>query len=123
MKYLIMISHDQQARDAWQDMSETEREAGVRAHTALVEDLTASGELIVAEALADPGQAKRVLVSDGRTATADGPFPGAEPYLAGIYLVECDGLARAVGQAARIPEARFGLVEVRPVRDAGRPDS
>ncbi|WFE97835.1 YciI family protein [Micromonospora sp. WMMD987] len=123
MKYLIMISHDQQTRDAWKDMSDTEREAGVRAHAALVQDLTATGELIVAEALAAPDQAKRVLVSDGRTATADGPLPGAEPHLAGIYLVECDTLARAVGQAARIPEARFGLVEVRPVRDAGRPDS
>ncbi|WP_328347698.1 YciI family protein [Micromonospora sp. NBC_00421] len=122
MKYLIMITHTRQIRDTWQDMSDTDRETGVRAHAALVEELTESGELIVAEALADPGQAKKVLVSDGRAVTTDGPFPEAGEHLAGIYLVDCASIGQAVEHAARIPEARFGLVEVRPVREAGGPD-
>ncbi|MFI9639897.1 YciI family protein [Micromonospora sp. NPDC051925] len=122
MKYLIMISHDRQTRDAWQRMSDTEREMGFKAHASLVEDLAESGELVVSAALADQGQAKKVLVSAGRVATIDGPFPEFEAYVAGIYLIECDSIEQAVGHAARIPEANFGLVEVRPVLGAGGPD-
>ncbi|MEU1606185.1 YciI family protein [Micromonospora matsumotoense] len=122
MKYLIMISHNQQTRDAWQNMSDTERELGFKAHMSLVEDLSESGELIVSEALADQGQAKKVLVSDGQVTTTDGPFPEVKEYVAGIYLIECDTIEQAVGHAARIPEANFGLVEVRPVLGAGGPD-
>ncbi|MEU1606189.1 YciI family protein [Micromonospora matsumotoense] len=123
MKYLILISHNEQARDAWQGMSDTERQLGVKAHTALVEELAATGELIVSEALADPATARRVRVDRGRTIATDGPFPEVKEYLAGFYLVECDTIAQAVAHAARVPEAQFGLVEVRPVLDAARPDA
>ncbi|MBW4701533.1 MULTISPECIES: YciI family protein [unclassified Micromonospora] len=123
MKYLILISHNEQARDAWQDMSDTERQLGVKAHAALVEDLAAAGELIVSEALADPATARRVRVDRGRTIATDGPFPEVKEYLAGFYLVECDTIEQAVAHAARVPEAQLGLVEVRPVLDAARPDA
>ena len=70
-----MISHNKQTRIAWQNMSDTERELGSRPpRMSLVEDLRV-GELIVSEALADQGQAKKVLVSDGQVSTTDGPFP------------------------------------------------
>lgn len=115
MKYMILISHNKQARDAWESFTDAERAKGFQAHADLHNDLVDSGEMVVAEALADVSQAKRVLVSDGRATTTDGPFPEVKEYVAGFYLVECDDMDTAVAHAARIPEAQFGLVEVRPV--------
>ncbi|MEU4380446.1 YciI family protein [Micromonospora echinofusca] len=122
MKYMILINHNKQTRDAWQNMSEAEQAVGMKAHMSLVGDLSESGELIVSDALADQSQAKRVLVKDGQVSTTDGPFPEVKEYVAGFYLIECDSLEKAVEHAARIPEANFGMVEVRPVLSAGGPD-
>ncbi|MGN9763812.1 YciI family protein [Micromonospora sp. SD12] len=122
MKYMILINHNKQTRDAWQNMSEAEQAVGMKAHMSLVGDLSESGELIVSDALADQSQAKRVLVKDGQVSTTDGPFPEVKEYVAGFYLIECDSIEKAVEHAARIPEANFGMVEVRPVLSAGGPD-
>ncbi len=86
-------------------------------YTALMEDLIASGELIVSHALADPSLSRRVSVQEGRTLTTDGPFAEAKELLAGFVLVECESIERAIEHAARVPEAALGLVEVRPVMD------
>ncbi len=112
---MILISHNKQARDAWESFTDAERAKGFQAHADLHNSLVDSGEMVVAEALADPSQAKRVLVSDGRVTTTDGPFPEVKEFVAGFYLVETDSIDEAVAHAARIPEAQFGLVEVRPV--------
>ena len=56
---------------------------------------------------------------DGQTVSTDGPFAEAKELLAGFYLVECEGIDRAVEIAGRLPEAEFGLIEVRPVLDLG----
>ncbi|MBI1757956.1 MAG: YciI family protein [Actinobacteria bacterium] len=122
MKYMILINHNQEAREAWAGMSEAERAIGYGAHAALHDDLAESGEMVVAEALADPSQARRVLVGEGRTTIGNGPFAEVKEYLAGFYLVECESVDRAVEHAARIPEAAFGLVEVRPVLVDTGPD-
>ena len=115
MKYLILIHHNQQARELWASMSREQRAEGIRAHTELSRDLIESGEMVLSEALADPSQAKRVLVEEGRTTVSDGPFAELKEHLAGFYLVECESADRALEHAARIPEAVFGTVEVRPV--------
>ena len=116
MKYLILIHHNQRSREAWEAYSEAERAEGIRAHVALVEDLAESGEMVMSEALADPSHARRVHVRDGRTTTSDGPFAEVKEHLAGFYLVEC-GPERAVEIAARIPDAAWSDVLVRPVLD------
>ena len=115
MKYLILIHHNAESRASWDAYSEAQRAAGIRAHHALAEDLAESGELVMAEALADPSHAKRVLVRDGRTTTTDGPFAELKEHLAGFYLVECESMDSAVEHAVRIPEAVHGTIEVRPV--------
>jgi len=69
----------------------------------------------VTEALADPSAGKRVTVQDGKAMTTDGPFAEVKEHLAGFYLVDCDSVERAVEVASRVPEAEFGMVEVRPV--------
>jgi hypothetical protein len=115
MKYLMMIHHNEQTRAAWASYSDEQRAAGIRAHAALTEELIDSGELVLAEALSDPSQGRRVLARDGNAETTDGPFAEIKEHLAGFYLIECDTPDRAIEIAARIPEARHGTVEVRPV--------
>jgi hypothetical protein len=115
MKYLLLIYHNPGTRQIWEALSESQRAEGLAAYAELNEELAASGELIVAEALAEPPLAKRVTVRDGQTMTSDGPFAEAKEQLAGFYLVECDSLERAVAIAARIPEAPVAEIEVRPI--------
>jgi hypothetical protein len=115
MKYLLLIYHNPGTRQIWEAFSEAQQAEGLGAYAALNEELAASGELIVAEALAEPQLAKRVSVQDGQTVSIDGPFAEVKEHLAGIYLVECDSIDRAVEIAARIPEASVAEIEVRPV--------
>jgi hypothetical protein len=115
MKYLLLIYGNPRTREFWARCSEAERAEGLEAYAALNRDLAASGELIASEALADPSAGKRVSARGGRTLTTDGPFAEAKEQLAGFFLLECRSLERAIEVAARVPEAEFGLVEVRPV--------
>ncbi|ONI86749.1 hypothetical protein ALI22I_24380 [Saccharothrix sp. ALI-22-I] len=115
MKYLVLIYSNPESRAIWDAIGNEDRATGLEAYSALNEELAASGELVVTEALADPAQTTRVTVRDGQALTTDGPFAEAKELLAGFYLVECEARERAVEIAARIPEAQLGLVEVRPV--------
>ena len=117
MKYVILIRHNPKADEVWASMPAEQRAAGLAVYAALNEDLVASGELIVTEALADPSTAKRVSVRDGEVIASDGPYAEVKEHLAGFYLIECDSIERAVQYAARIPEAAYVEVEVRPVLD------
>ena len=117
MKYLILIYNNPASRKAWEGFSDAQRGDGLQLYAALREDLVASGEMIVSEALADASLTRRVTVHEGQTMTTDGPFAEAKELLAGFFLVECESIERAIEHAARVPEARLGLVEVRPVMD------
>jgi hypothetical protein len=122
MKYLILIYGNPQSRQIWEGFSDAQRAAGFGLYAALTEELAASGELIVSEALTDISQAKRVTAGDGRMTSADGPFAEAKEHLAGFFLVDCENQDRALEIAARLPEARFGLIQVRPVMNLGGSD-
>lgn len=117
MKYMILIHSNPHFPQRWEGLTDAQREDFGRGHLALTEELAASGELIVSEGLADPALAKRVTVHDGLTTTADGPFAEVKEHVAGFYLVDCESGERAVEIAARVPDAVWGLVEVRPVLD------
>jgi hypothetical protein len=117
LRYVILIYSNPKSREIWEGLSRTQRAEGLRVYAALHEDLVASGELIVSEALADPSLAKRVTARDGQAMTTDGPFAEVKEHLAGFFLVECESIERAIEHAARVPEAAYGLVEVRPVMD------
>ena len=118
MKYLILIYGNPESRAIWEGFSDAERAEGYAFYAALEEEMAASGELIVAEALADPSLTKRVAVREGEM-TTDGPFAETKELLAGFFLLECESMERALELAARVPEAELGLVEVRPVLDLG----
>ena len=109
MKYLVMIYSNPASRAVWDGFSDAEKAAGLRVYAALVEELAATGELVVTEALADPSHARRPV-----PLTGDGPYAESKEHLAGFFLVDCASMERALEIAARIPESSYGLVEVRP---------
>ena len=115
MKYLILIYHNPEARQIWESFSDQQRAEGLHAYAVLNEQLTASGELVAAEALDLPTSAKHVEIRDGQTVASDGPFAEAKEYLAGLYLVDTETMDRAIEIAGMIPEASVGMIEVRPV--------
>jgi len=119
VKYLVLIWSNPASRAIWEGFSDEQRADGFRYYAALTEELAASGELIVSEALADASLTRRVSVRDGQTLISDGPFAEAKELLAGFFLLEVDSEQRAVEIAARVPEAGLGLVEVRPVLQLG----
>lgn len=113
MKYVILVYGNATTREMWEGMTEEQRLAGWQGHIAVREGLSASGELVLSEALADASLTKRVT----GTVVTDGPFAEVKEHLAGFYVVECENIDRAIEHASKLPEATFGLVEVRPVLD------
>jgi hypothetical protein len=79
------------------------------------------GSLLGGDPLHPVDAATTVRVRNDETEILDGPFAVTKEYLAGYYLLECADLDEALKQATRVPLARYGSVEVRPVMDAGAP--
>jgi hypothetical protein len=119
---MILIQSNPRFLERWQALSEEQRERFSRDHRALAAELADAGELVASEGLADPALAKRVTVADGRTMISDGPFAETKEHLAGFYLVDCETEERALVIAAQVPDAIWGLVEVRPVLDLSESD-
>ncbi|OBJ14953.1 hypothetical protein A9W93_25580 [Mycobacterium colombiense] len=122
MKYMILIRSNPQFIERWQALPKEQRDRFGRDHLALTAELAESGELVASEGLADPVLAKRVTVAGDQTMISDGPFAEAKEHLAGFLLVDCDDEERALEIAARVPDAVWGLVEVRPVLDLSGSD-
>jgi hypothetical protein len=80
-------------------------------------ELRADGRLLAAEPLHPVRTARTVRVRDGRTTITDGPFAETKEQLAGFYLIDAASHDEAVQMAAKIPPARAGSIEVRPVRE------
>jgi hypothetical protein len=83
----------------------------------LTDSLLDSGQLVTSAGLAPAETATQVSIRDGVTVTTDGPFAEVKEHLAGFYLVEVADLDEAVAIAARVPDAQFNHVEIRPVFD------
>jgi hypothetical protein len=106
MKYLCLV-YGEEAKIAQMDDHEC---------LAYDEGLRASGRCVASEALEPIGTATTVRVRNGRLSISDGPFAETKEQLAGFYLIEARDLDEAIALAAKIPPARVGCVEVRPVR-------
>lgn len=81
----------------------------------LISELQGSGELVALEPLQEPGRAKVVRVREGIRTVTDGPYSEAKEQLAGFFLIDVATPERAEEIAARIPEAEFYAVELRPI--------
>jgi hypothetical protein len=109
MKYMLLIYSDEQA---WTD---DEREHCFAESTQLTHDLNTAGQYLGASPLHPVSTATSVRVRNGKRLVTDGPFAETREQLGGYFLVEAPDLDAAIGIAGRIPGARKGTVEVRPV--------
>ena len=111
MKYMLLIYMEEQA------LSETERQECYGESTQLAQQIHASGQYLAANPLHPTSMATSVRVRNGKRLVTDGPFAETREQLGGYFLIEANNLDEAIGIAARIPMARKGTVEVRPVID------
>ena len=95
--------------------SDAEQAQMHREYMAFTQDLVRAGKNKGGNALEQTAAASTVRVRDGKTMVTDGPFAETKEQLGGYYLVEVKDLDEAISIAARIPGAKFGSIEVRPV--------
>ena len=112
--YLLLLYPDQATSE-----QRAERQAEMPLWLELNDSLREAGLLRANGQLHDPGSATTVRVTDGQTQVTDGPFAATKEVLAGFYVLECRDLDEALQQAARLPLARYGTVEVRPIMPEG----
>ena len=112
MQYLLLIHDDEQL---WAGMSEDERGSYLGEYMRVTQDLIDAGVYVGGNQLQGTDTATAVRIRDGETLTTDGPFAETKEQLAGYYLIEVESLDEALDWAARIPSARIGTIEVRPV--------
>ncbi len=111
MRYLLLIYGEERTEAAPEDLMTSE----LAAYKEFSRDITERGIFKAGEALHPSPAATTVRVRDGRTLTTDGPFAETKEKLGGFYLVEVKDLDEAIELAARIPGAKHGSIEVRPI--------
>ena len=109
MRYMLLIYGDEQALD------DAERTQCYKDSTELARELEAAGQYRAAAPLQPTATATSVRVRDGKRLITDGPFAETREQLGGYFLVDARNLDEALAIAERIPMARLGTVEVRPV--------
>jgi len=106
MKYLCLVYLDEKRLDELPDEECVAYDTAIRK----------SGQCIASEALESVQTATTVRIRNGKVSVTDGPFAETKEQLAGFYLVEARDLNEAIQLASRIPPARVGSIEVRPIR-------
>ena len=114
MQYILLIYGSEEVWEARTEEQLQELHAGYRK---LGDDLRTHGKLTAGDELAPTSTATTVQVRNGDTIVTDGPFAETKEVLGGFYLIEAESLDEAIDWAGRIPSARTGTIEVRPVVD------
>ena len=109
MKYMLLIYGDERA------LTDTEREQCYRESTELAHQLHADGQYLAAAPLHPTSTATSVRVRQGKPLVTDGPFAETREQLGGYFLIDAKNVDEADAVAARVPLARLGTVEVRPI--------
>jgi hypothetical protein len=110
MKYMLLIYFEEK-----KGLSESERQDCYKESTQLAQELHSNGQYVAANPLHPTSMATSVRVRDGKRLVTDGPFAETREQLGGYFLIDAKDLDEALSIAARIPMARKGTVEVRPV--------
>ena len=113
MKFLCLICDETMV----DQMSVVEGARLFGEYAAFTEGIRRSGHYVASNRLLPPATACTVRVRDGKVSTTDGPFAETKEHVGGFYLIEARDLNEAIMLAAKIPSARTGCVEVRPVAD------
>lgn len=114
MQYLLLIYAEEAV---WESLSDDERRTIYGEYSQLNNDLREQGKFVGGDELQPVATATTVRLRDGDTLVSDGPFAETKEALGGYYLIEADSLDEAIEWAARIPSARQGTIEIRPVFD------
>jgi hypothetical protein len=109
MKYMLLVYLDEQA------LSDTEREHCYVESAQLAQDLSTSGKYIASGPLHPVATATSVRVRNGKRLVTDGPFAETREQLGGYYLIDARDLDEAMSIAERVPPAKVGTIEIRPV--------
>ena len=113
MKYICLIYHSEGLREG---MSEEDGKAQIEAYFAFNAEMEERGVLVGGDALYPVAMATSVRVTtEGQTVTSDGPFAETKEQLGGYYILDCKDLDEALECAAKIPDAKGGTIEVRPI--------
>lgn len=118
MRYMLLICHDEKA---WGELSEAERSEVYAEYRQFAQQIKASGHHLDGSQLQPASTATIVRVRNGKRIVTDGPFAETREQLGGYFLVEARDLDEAIAIAARIPSARTGTIEVRPLVGVAAP--
>jgi len=113
MRYMLLIYLDEQS------LGEAERQECYVESAQLAQEIHARGQFLAAAPLHPTATATSIRVRDGKRLVTDGPFAETREQLGGYFLVDAKNLDEAMGIAVRIPMARKGTVEIRPVIEVG----
>ena len=112
MRYLCLI-YTSEEEDA--KRTPEEQEANMNEYYAFTNAINEAGVMVGGEALQPINTATTVRVRNGKTTTIDGPFAETKEQLGGYYLLDCENLDQAIEWAAKIPGAKDGSIEIRPI--------
>ena len=112
MKYLCLIYDAESVLEA---MPKPEMDAFMGEYFSFTNDIAGAGQMVIGEQLEPVHSATTVRIRNGKMTTTDGPFAETKEQLGGFYLINAVDLNEAIQIAARIPSARTGSIEVRPV--------
>jgi len=118
MRYLCLIYEDEKW---WEKASPAEMQQGMADYGAFTDSIKKTGNYVGGEALQPTNTATSVRVRNGKLSTTDGPYVETKEQLGGYYLITAKDLNDAVQVASRIPGARHGTVEVRPIMEFDHP--
>ena len=118
MKYMLLVYMNEEA------MTDEERAQCYVESAQLTQELNAAGQYVAAGPLHSVATATSVSMREGKRIVTDGPFAETREQLGGYYIVEAKNLDEAIGIAERIPPAKYGTIEIRPLMEiTGLPQS
>ena len=112
MRYLCLIYENEKE---WESKPQSELEAVMGEYFTFTENIRSNGQLVAGEALQPTPTATTVRVRNGKISTTDGPYAETKEQLGGFYLIDARDLNEAIAVSARIPAARNGSIEIRPI--------
>jgi len=118
MKYLCLIYENEKS---FEQLPKDQVDAVMGEYFAFTDGIRKSGQYVAGDALHPTHTATTVRVRNGKTLTTDGPFAETKEQLGGYYLIDAKDLDEAIQVASKIPSARWGSVEIRPVVDFSQP--
>jgi hypothetical protein len=112
MKYMLLIYDDTKQ---WEKFTPKQQQEGMELYMRFTEDVKKSGHWLASNQLQPATVATSVRERDGKRLVTDGPYAETREQLGGYYMIEAKDLDEAIGIAARVPSAKWGTVEVRPI--------